>query len=160
MTKNSFLSRIGRNGRISFCTHSLSHNSKYHTYDLRTKCGMGYHAQYLIESMKLLASLGGEQYLHILKYSTNDPIIVQEQLLQFMGIGRKVADCIALFSLNQCTAIAVEQQLHSLLRYATSVTPSIYKTLSSSTIKKDKTLSFGCSTLLSGYTVFVVDNGQ
>ena len=83
---------------------------------------MGYRAPYLKESMKLLASLGGEQYLHILKYSTNDPIIVQEQLLQFMGIGRKVADCIALFSLNQCTAIPVEQQLHSLLRYATSVT--------------------------------------
>jgi N-glycosylase/DNA lyase len=115
-------------------------------HDLRTKCGMGYRARYLIESMKLLSSLGGEQYLHKLKYSTNDPIIVQEQLVQFMGIGRKVADCIALFSLNQCTAIPVDvhvwniarrdyvssskqQQLHSLLRNATSVTPTIYTTV-------------------------------
>jgi 3-methyladenine DNA glycosylase/8-oxoguanine DNA glycosylase len=44
-----------------------------------------------------LHELGGELYLHRLQ-SISYPIVVREQLLQFFGVGRKVADCIALFA--------------------------------------------------------------
>ena len=33
---------------------------------------------------------------------------VQEELLALAGVGRKVADCVALFSMNQCEAVPVD----------------------------------------------------
>lgn len=106
--------------------------------DLRHICGMGYRAKYLMKSMILLDSLGGEEYLHQLKYHVNDPIQVQESLLQFMGVGRKVGDCIALFSLNQDDTIPVDVHVWNIARrdyddtkrtlnHAKSLTPTIYK---------------------------------
>lgn len=85
--------------------------------DLRQTCGMGYRAKYLIQSMNQLMTLGGESYLHQLRKPpthtnnnniTNNALHVQNQLIQFPGIGRKVADCIALFALRQDDAIPVD----------------------------------------------------
>jgi N-glycosylase/DNA lyase len=103
--------------------------------DLRTHCGMGYRAKYLMETMNMLTELGGEKYLHDLR-NINDPIVVQEKLIQFCGVGRKVADCIALFSLHCPNAVPVDVHVWNIarrdygadaLRQASkSLTPTVY----------------------------------
>jgi N-glycosylase/DNA lyase len=104
--------------------------------DLRTHCGMGYRAKYLMETMKTLTELGGEKYLHDLR-NINDPIVVQEKLIQFCGVGRKVADCIALFSLKCHNAVPVDVHVwniarrdygaDALIQASKSLTPTIYQ---------------------------------
>ena len=49
--------------------------------DLRNKCGLGYRSKYILETMKVLKSLGGETYLKNLRLE-DDPTIVQEKLIQ------------------------------------------------------------------------------
>lgn len=118
--------------------------------DLRTRCGMGYRATYLMETIQLLHALGGERYLHELRNNSTDPIHVQEQLLQFKGIGRKVADCIALFSLQQHHAIPVDVHVWNIARrdyqaddflIPSSSTLSSSSTTKTTTIQKTKSLT-------------------
>lgn len=104
--------------------------------DLRQRCGMGYRAKYLLETMDTLIALGGESYLHSLRRKS-DPVEVQEALLQFCGVGRKVADCIALFSLQQNQSIPVDVHVWDIarrdydsdheLKQQKSLTPSVYR---------------------------------
>lgn len=104
--------------------------------DLRNKCGLGYRAKYVMETLKLLQSLGGEAYLQELR-AIQDPVIVQEKLCQFLGVGRKVADCVALFSLQQDNAIPVDVHVWDIARRdydikkqlvsVKSLTPTVYK---------------------------------
>lgn len=105
--------------------------------DLRA-IGLGYRAKYIVETIKLLQCLGGEEYLYNLR-SIKDPAIVQEKLLQFAGVGRKVADCVALFSLQQYDAIPVDVHVWNIavrdyddeekqpLRAMKSLTPTNYQ---------------------------------
>jgi len=110
--------------------------------DLR-ELGFGYRAKYVIQSRDLLLQRGGSTYLYHLrndKKYTHETI--QTQLLDFMGIGRKVADCIALFSLNCDDAIPVDvhvwniakRDYHSFfqdnghnVKTVKTVTPAVYK---------------------------------
>ena len=118
----------------------LIQNEALSESNLRTKCGMGYRANYLMETIQLLQTLGGEPYLQSLRSST-DPIYVQEQLLQFKGIGRKVADCIALFSLQQHNAIPVDVHVWNIARrdyYADAFLIQPASTSSSSTTIIDR----------------------
>ena len=97
---------------------------------------MGYRAKYLMKTMETLELLGGETHLHELR-SITDPAIVQEKLIQFHGVGRKVADCVALFSLCQCNAIPVDVHVwniarrdynaDSLVNTTKTLTPTIYR---------------------------------
>jgi N-glycosylase/DNA lyase len=110
--------------------------SKATESDLRISCGMGYRAKYIMATMETLESLGGEHYLHELR-KLQDPIQVQERLLVFTGVGRKVADCVALFSLRQADAIPVDTHVWDLCRRdydeqgifqnVKSLTPTIYR---------------------------------
>lgn len=95
--------------------------------------GLGYRAKYIIETRDLLLERGGEDYLYSLR--GKDASAVQQELLDFSGIGRKVADCVALFSLDQCEAIPVDVHVQhiasrdydpSILKQAKSLTPTIY----------------------------------
>ncbi|CAB9524866.1 N-glycosylase/DNA lyase [Seminavis robusta] len=104
--------------------------------DLRNKCGMGYRAKYILETMKTLQSLGGEEYLYKLKTTTTTtPDQVQQALIQFSGVGRKVADCVALFSLRQTDAIPVDVHVWNIacrdydptLQTKKSLTPTVYR---------------------------------
>ena len=104
--------------------------------DLREKCGIGYRAKYIMETMELLTKFGGEQYLLDLKSNTTlTAVEVQEQLIQFSGVGRKVADCVALFSLQQAEAIPVDVHVWNIacrdydptLQMTKSLTPTIYR---------------------------------
>ncbi|GKY91182.1 hypothetical protein MPSEU_000090900 [Mayamaea pseudoterrestris] len=100
--------------------------------------GLGYRAKYIMETVRILTELGGEPYLHDLRL-IRDPLIVQEKLTQFSGVGRKVADCVALFSLQQDTAIPVDVHVWNiarrdydtdeLLQSVKSITPSVYKSV-------------------------------
>lgn len=63
-----------------------------------TELGLGYRAKYIVRSVEQLTKLGGEKYL--LDLRQRKPEEIRESLLSFYGIGNKVADCIALFSLN------------------------------------------------------------
>ena len=103
--------------------------------DLRQRCGLGYRAKYLMETMQLLSNLGGESYLHSLR-GVRDPAAVSEALMQFCGVGRKVADCVALFSLRQDQAIPVDVHVWHIARRdyyndthvgVKSLTPTIYR---------------------------------
>lgn len=102
--------------------------------DLRSM-GLGYRAKYMTETRDLLLKCGGEDFLLGLRTEKNGQV-VQDSLIQFSGIGRKVADCIALFSLDQEDAIPVDvhvQQIASrdydpkVLGSAKSITPTIYR---------------------------------
>ena len=104
--------------------------------DLRKVCGLGYRSKYILDTMETLTLLGGEKYLHDLRH-TNDPEQVQAKLTHFCGVGRKVADCVALFSLRQFDAIPVDTHVWNIARRdydknnslldAKSMTPSVYK---------------------------------
>lgn len=104
--------------------------------DLRNKCGMGYRAKYIMATMDTLESLGGESYLHELR-NLDDPVLVQEKLIVFAGVGPKVADCVALFSLRQADAIPVDTHVWNLCRRdydpdgifaeVKSITPTVYR---------------------------------
>jgi N-glycosylase/DNA lyase len=97
---------------------------------------MGYRAKYIMATMETLESLGGEHYLQELR-KLQDPIEVQERLLVFTGVGRKVADCVALFSLRQADAIPVDTHVwdicrrdydeQGIFRNVKSLTPTIYR---------------------------------
>lgn len=102
--------------------------------ELRT-LGLGYRAKFVVETRDLLQECGGSDYLMTLR-STKDATVVQDALIRFSGIGRKVADCVALFSLDQDDAIPVDVHVQhiasrdydpSIFGEAKSITPTIYK---------------------------------
>ena len=102
--------------------------------------GMGYRAKFLINSAKYLDAQpnGGNQWLQSLRdasVSSSSRLEVQTKLQELSGVGRKVADCVALFSLDQAEAIPVDvhvwdiavRDYSSALKDAKSLTPTIYE---------------------------------
>ncbi|RHZ08661.1 hypothetical protein DYB37_007337 [Aphanomyces astaci] len=82
--------------------------------------GFGYRAPFIVKSAAILSALGGATYLQSLRLNAN-AADVQTALTQFSGVGRKVADCVALFSLDKLEAIPVDT--HAATK---SLTPTIY----------------------------------
>jgi N-glycosylase/DNA lyase len=94
--------------------------------------GFGYRAKFIIESSKLLESKPSNFLLNLRKYcclSEEDKLLdpdnqvsklreyrtmVQSELLEFMGVGNKVADCVALFSLDQAEIIPIDTHVWSI----------------------------------------------
>ena len=69
--------------------------------------GFGYRAEYIQRTAQMLLEAHGEQGAeHFLgslrKKSTNE---AREELLKFVGVGRKVADCVLLMSLDKVRSI-------------------------------------------------------
>lgn len=105
--------------------------------DLRD-LGFGYRAKYVVGTAKKLQELGGPRYLSNLRDS-GDLTSVQkrEKLMVFSGVGPKVADCVALFSLDATSAIPVDTHVwkiacrdfdeSEILKSAKSVTPKLYE---------------------------------
>jgi N-glycosylase/DNA lyase len=73
--------------------------------DLRDM-GFGYRAKYIVESLKYMREKNseGEDWFEILEKCLN-PV---EQLLNLTGVGRKVADCIQLFSLKKHNVVPLD----------------------------------------------------
>lgn len=103
------------------------------TEDELRAMGLGYRAKFIIETRNLLVQCGDEYLLSL--RAQEDQCMVQDELIKFSGIGRKVADCIALFSLDQDDAIPVDVHVQhiasrdydpTVLGEAKSITPTIY----------------------------------
>ena len=99
--------------------------------DLRA-LGCGYRARFLRESAIAIAARGGDDYLTSLRSQPRDA--VQNALLGLTGVGRKVADCVALFSLDKASVVPVDTHVWTIacrdydatLVEAKSLTPRVY----------------------------------
>ena len=103
--------------------------------------GMGYRAKFILGTAQLLAAKpgGGDRWLQELRAMAADSessrLQVQSALCECPGIGRKVADCVALFSLDQTASIPVDTHVWDIccrdydpsLKDAKSLTPVIYE---------------------------------
>ena len=68
------------------------------------KCGLGYRARYVSETAKMVYENDFElESLRKLSYEK-----AKEELLNFLGVGLKVADCVLLFSLGKLDAFPVD----------------------------------------------------
>ncbi|CAH0484399.1 unnamed protein product [Peronospora farinosa] len=103
---------------------------------LRT-LGFGYRAAFIVKTAKQLQKLGGVSYLNDIR----DGKIVRPEVKKkrksstFASVGRKVADCVALFSLEKMEAIPVDthvwqiacRELDATLSERKSITPTVYR---------------------------------
>ena len=69
--------------------------------------GLGYRAKFIVESVKIIQQKGGHKWLFGLRAEKDSSEVVKE-LTQLLGVGRKVADCVRLFSLDNDSAIPVD----------------------------------------------------
>ncbi|TMW66072.1 hypothetical protein Poli38472_003837 [Pythium oligandrum] len=101
--------------------------------------GFGYRAPFIIKTSQQLQAHGGRDFLlQLRQVPPQDGLAVDlyaEKLMTFAGIGRKVADCIGLFSLNKLDAIPVDTHVWQIacrefdpsLKHKKSLTPTIYQ---------------------------------
>lgn len=110
----------------------LSQASEQELRDL----GFGYRAKYVVKTVQQLQDLGGSSYLT----SLVSPEKTSEQrslaLQQFSGVGRKVADCVALFSLECLDIVPVDthvlqiaQRHYGFKPGKSSMTPTQYQSI-------------------------------
>ena len=85
------------------------------------KCGLGYRAKYVSETAKMVYENGFEvESLRKLSYEK-----AKEELLNFSGVGLKVADCVLLFSLGKLEAFPVDVWIKRvILKYYESYFPN------------------------------------
>ncbi len=78
------------------------------------KCGLGYRAQYVKQTSRMICENDYSlENLRMLSYEQ-----AKETLLEFPGVGLKVADCVLLFSLDKLMAFPVDVWVKRiLLRY-------------------------------------------
>jgi len=96
--------------------------------------GLGYRDKFIIETRDILQECGGDDFLLNLR-KQQDAQVVQDELIKLSGIGRKVADCIALFSLDSDSSIPVDVHVLQIatrdhdpaLLQVKSLTPTVYK---------------------------------
>jgi N-glycosylase/DNA lyase len=104
--------------------------------DFRVRCGLGYRARYLASSLKKLSAQGGNEWLNSLKGRPYEK--VQSELCEFEGVGKKVADCIALFSLEVHNSIGIDTHVLQITKkyypssmdHSQSLTPKTYDKVS------------------------------
>jgi N-glycosylase/DNA lyase len=126
-----FIGEIGNRKFYSFPSVEAIANAKED--DLR-ELGMGYRAGFLINSAIKLQELANERgcdaakVLYDLRKSESRQQVA-EFLIQFPGIGRKVADCIALFSLDQLDSIPVDTHVWQIAQkyYKAKLNPAFQK---------------------------------
>jgi len=71
----------------------------------------GYRAKYIVESARRLDEFGGEVWLESLKLMSRSD--ANDCLIQLSGVGRKVASCVSLLSLNHYDEIPVDTHVWS-----------------------------------------------
>ena len=95
--------------------------------------GFGYRAPFVVQTAQALLERGGRSWLTSLRTSTSLDH-VRTELCTLRGVGPKVADCVALFSLDQTGAIPVDVHVWQIacrdfdptLREHASLTPKVY----------------------------------
>ena len=68
--------------------------------------GYGYRANYIVAAVKMIKEKGGSEWLTGLRKLPLDE--VRTELTTLKGVGRKVADCVALFSMDKAGTIPVD----------------------------------------------------
>lgn len=94
--------------------------------------GFGYRAKYVVQSAKLIRDNGGVDWLKELRRKSSSE--VREALLTLPGVGPKVADCIALFSLDKFSVVPidthvwqlVEREYNHVIKNAKTLTKRVY----------------------------------
>lgn len=77
--------------------------------------GFGYRAKFICASTETLIKLGGVNYLNELKHSDISTAECESSLeSNLTGVGRKVASCIALFSLNRYDSVPVDTHVYDI----------------------------------------------
>ena len=71
--------------------------------------GFGYRARQIVQTAQIVADHGGKNYLERLKAKT--PVAAVEALCQLPGVGRKVADCVALHGLAHTGCVPVDTHI-------------------------------------------------
>jgi len=100
--------------------------------DLRD-LGFGYRAPYVVRTAAHVLAKGGEPWLEGLR--AGDRHAAKAALLECAGVGPKVADCVALFSLDQADAVPVDTHVWRIARRdydpsldeRASLTPAVYE---------------------------------
>ncbi|PAA91979.1 hypothetical protein BOX15_Mlig027060g2, partial [Macrostomum lignano] len=99
--------------------------------------GFGYRAKFVVESARRLLDLGGADWLHSLRGSAQPDEIRRCLTKEFTGVGRKVADCVCLMSLDQLHLVPVDvhvmriaRSLYGLPACTKSLTESAYQSIS------------------------------
>ena len=93
-------------------------------------------AKFVTSTAKKLLTMGGSKYLTELRGSSNETL--RDALTAFPGVGPKVADCVALFSLDATSSVPVDTHVwriacrdyddeNGTLRNAKSVTKKLYE---------------------------------
>jgi N-glycosylase/DNA lyase len=120
-TYGSELGLVGESEMFSFPEiHVLADLQESELRDL----GLGYRARYVVDSAKMLLKEAEEKGIPkdqawiVLDNLRNvqDRSEVMEFLIQFPGVGRKVADCIALFALDRLDCIPVDTHVWAIAK--------------------------------------------
>ncbi|KAJ7109466.1 DNA glycosylase [Mycena epipterygia] len=102
--------------------------------------GFGYRADFIQRTAKMLVETHGtgdsaEQFLASLRSASTEN--AREELLKFVGVGRKVADCVLLMSLDKKEVVPVDTHVHQIaikhyglkgsLTSKATMTPKLYE---------------------------------
>jgi len=92
-------------GQIFYSFPTTEQLSKAKEIDLRN-LGFGYRAKYVVIAAQQVVDKGGKDWLISLR--NKDKKIVQQDLVSLMGVGKKVADCVSLFSCEKLDVLPVD----------------------------------------------------
>ena len=95
---------------------------------------MGYRAKYLIETMDMLMSLGGKEYLHKSRNEKDDAMVVQDKLQDFHGVGDRLCRLV-LFKQDNVIPVDThvwnlgrrDYDVNGLWKDTNSRTPTVYR---------------------------------
>lgn len=87
--------------------------SKLEEQNLRDM-GFGYRSTFIISSAKMLKNYGAEKWLQDLKKEQHT-IDCIKKLIQFPGVGLKVANCICLFGLHRYDCIPIDTHIYDII---------------------------------------------
>ena len=88
--------------------------------------GFGYRAPYIISSIATIKENGGEKWLRDMRDQPLEE--VREKLISLKGVGRKVADCVALFSMDCPETIPVDTHVFQIAQKFGFIAKSTNKT--------------------------------
>lgn len=92
---------------------SLDELSRATEDDLR-EMGFGYRAEFIIDSVKTINANGGYKWVNSLEGEQYEG--AKEKLMTLKGIGRKVADCICLFSLGYHGSVPIDTHMFQIAK--------------------------------------------
>ena len=115
-------------GTLSLSISHFNQSTNIHTHT--------HTAKFVTSTAKKLLTMGGSKYLTELRGSSNETL--RDALTAFPGVGPKVADCVALFSLDATSSVPVDTHVwriacrdyddeNGTLRNAKSVTKKLYE---------------------------------